>query len=237
VVCSAVGGIPKVVTDGETGLLFASGDLDGLTTALASILTDPLASGPFRSGRANRRANLVFVGTNGRYLRAPLSWPAGRACRNMNHTKKLRVAIVGCGQIADAHLAEIAKQPLGKAVAVCDQHHDLARQAGERFGVAGIFDNLDKMLAEARPDVVHVTTPPHSHAAIARTALAAGAQRVPRKAVHRERGRGGRSVGGGRSEPIDWCAWGTTTCLTRAGPNCVTGSKPGSSVRSSTSIP
>jgi glycosyltransferase involved in cell wall biosynthesis len=41
VVCSAVGGIPKVVTDGETGLLFASGNLDGLTAALATVLTHP----------------------------------------------------------------------------------------------------------------------------------------------------------------------------------------------------
>jgi predicted dehydrogenase len=93
----------------------------------------------------------------------------------MSHSKQLRVAVVGCGQIADAHLGEIGKLPFASAVAVCDQHHDLARQAGERFGVPGVFDNLDKMLAEARPDVVHVTTPPHSHAAIAKTALAGGA--------------------------------------------------------------
>jgi glycosyltransferase involved in cell wall biosynthesis len=41
VVGSAVGGIPEVVQDGETGLLFADGDVEGLANALARMLTDP----------------------------------------------------------------------------------------------------------------------------------------------------------------------------------------------------
>ena len=92
----------------------------------------------------------------------------------MNEPRKLRVAIVGCGQIADAHLQEVRKLPAAQVVAVCDRYPDLARQAAERFGVPGVFDDVGKMLAESRPDVVHVTTPPHSHAPLARQALAAG---------------------------------------------------------------
>ncbi len=41
VVASHVGGIPEVVTDGETGLLVAPGDVPGLTAALASLMDDP----------------------------------------------------------------------------------------------------------------------------------------------------------------------------------------------------
>jgi predicted dehydrogenase len=89
--------------------------------------------------------------------------------------KKCKVALIGCGQIADAHLQEIRKVPCAEAVAVCDRHLDLARQAAARFGVPATFDDVGRMLAATSPDVVHITTPPHTHAAIAREALAAGA--------------------------------------------------------------
>ena len=53
VVSSAVGGIPKTVTHGENGLLFASGDVVALGAALALPLNEPsLAS---RLGRAGQR--------------------------------------------------------------------------------------------------------------------------------------------------------------------------------------
>jgi predicted dehydrogenase len=86
----------------------------------------------------------------------------------------MKIALVGCGQIADAHLQEIRKIAGAKTVAVCDRHHDLARQAAARYGVAGVFDDLGRMLDEARPDVLHITTPPHTHREVALQALAAG---------------------------------------------------------------
>ncbi len=89
--------------------------------------------------------------------------------------KPIKVALVGCGQIADAHLQEIRKIPGAEPVAVCDRHRELAGQAAARFGVPGVYRDLARMLAETRPDVLHVTTPPHTHAAIATQALAAGA--------------------------------------------------------------
>lgn len=79
----------------------------------------------------------------------------------------LRVALLGCGQIADAHLQEIRKLPTATLVAVCDAYPDLARQAAARFDVPAAYDDLEKMLHEARPDVVHVTTPAHTHCALA----------------------------------------------------------------------
>jgi predicted dehydrogenase len=88
--------------------------------------------------------------------------------------KQCRVALVGCGQIADAHLQEVRKIPGAQLVAVCDRHRELAQQAAARFGVAGIYRDLDRMLEEARPDVLHITTPPHTHCAVAKQALTAG---------------------------------------------------------------
>ena len=89
-------------------------------------------------------------------------------------TNPVRIALVGCGQIADAHLQEIRRIPGAQVVALCDRFIDLARQAAVRFGVDAVYTDLGRMLAEQKPDVVHVTTPPHSHHAIVAQCLLAG---------------------------------------------------------------
>lgn len=78
--------------------------------------------------------------------------------------QNLKVALLGCGQIADAHLSQIKRLDCADVVAVCDVHEDLAYQAAARFEVPKIFTNLDQMVEEVQPDVVHVTTPAHTHA-------------------------------------------------------------------------
>lgn len=88
--------------------------------------------------------------------------------------KRLRIALIGCGQIADAHLQEAARIPSIQVVAVCDMHLDLARQAAARFRIPAIYDNLDQMLSEVQPDAVHITTPAHTHGPLAIKTLAAG---------------------------------------------------------------
>ncbi len=85
-----------------------------------------------------------------------------------------RVAVIGCGQIADAHIHEIRRAGAA-VVAVCDQNPHLAEQAAARLAVRAWYTDLDALLAELRPDVVHITTPPASHLALATRALAAGA--------------------------------------------------------------
>ena len=93
----------------------------------------------------------------------------------MTHApEKLRIVLLGCGQIADAHLQEIRKIDCAQLVAVCDVHQDLADQAAARFEVPQAFDDLDTMLAVANPDVVHVTTPAHTHASLSIKLLNAG---------------------------------------------------------------
>ena len=86
----------------------------------------------------------------------------------------LKAAIVGCGKIADAHAAQIQRIQDCEIVAVCDREPLMARQLAERFPVKAHFSDLEQMLAEARPDVVHITTPPESHYAIAKLCLERG---------------------------------------------------------------
>lgn len=86
----------------------------------------------------------------------------------------LRVAIVGCGKIADQHLAALARIPDSRVVAVCDREPRMAEQLASRFGIEQIHDDLPTMLQGATPDVVHITTPPQSHLSLALASLAAG---------------------------------------------------------------
>ena len=88
---------------------------------------------------------------------------------------KLNVAVIGCGAIAYEHLPFVATTPLARLAAVCDTSPALAAAAGERFGAGVIHTDVAAMLADTRPDIVHVLTPPHTHDAIVRQSLAAGA--------------------------------------------------------------
>jgi predicted dehydrogenase len=87
----------------------------------------------------------------------------------------LKVAIVGCGKIADAHAAQIQRVPGCTIVAACDRELLMARQLAERFDVARTYEEVDELLDDARPDVVHITTPPQGHFDIARRCLEGGA--------------------------------------------------------------
>ncbi len=86
----------------------------------------------------------------------------------------IKVAIVGCGKIADAHAEQISALPDCEIVGVCDSEELMARQMYERFKVRQYFSNLDALLERAKPDVVHITTPPHSHFGLAARCLEAG---------------------------------------------------------------
>jgi predicted dehydrogenase len=86
----------------------------------------------------------------------------------------LKIAIVGCGKIADAHVGEIRKVPSTHLAAVCDLEPIMAEQLAVRFGVPKWYGNVEQMLEAERPDVLHITTPPGSHLPLTRQAVAAG---------------------------------------------------------------
>src|ERR1700722_17494573 len=83
----------------------------------------------------------------------------------------LKVAIVGCGKIADSHASQIARIKGCEIVGACDQEPLMAQQLLKRFSNKKYFSDLKELLSETRPDVVHITTPPQSHYDIAKTCL------------------------------------------------------------------
>jgi predicted dehydrogenase len=86
----------------------------------------------------------------------------------------LKVALVGCGKVADQHVREIQKLRNASVVAVCDRERLMAEQLAFRYGIASHYADFDCMLEETAPDVVHVNTPPQTHLRLATKALDAG---------------------------------------------------------------
>jgi predicted dehydrogenase len=86
----------------------------------------------------------------------------------------LKVGIVGCGKIADAHALQIQKVEGCAIVGACDSEPLMAKQLCDRFGVKAFFTSVTELLDKARPDVVHITTPPESHFNLAKLCLEQG---------------------------------------------------------------
>jgi predicted dehydrogenase len=94
-----------------------------------------------------------------------------------------RAAIVGCGHIAQTHLRAIRRLRAVELVAVCDSDPGRARAFAQSLGVARAYQQLDALLEQAQPDVVHVLTPPSSHKAIVMRALEAGCHVLVEKPI------------------------------------------------------
>jgi len=86
----------------------------------------------------------------------------------------LRVAIVGCGQIANSHLLALRKISCCEPVSICDINLERARKIAERYKIPHIYGELSDMLAQEQCDVVHVLTPPQFHAALSIQAMDKG---------------------------------------------------------------
>jgi UDP-N-acetyl-2-amino-2-deoxyglucuronate dehydrogenase len=91
-------------------------------------------------------------------------------------------AVIGCGDVSVVHLEAIEALPGSQLVAVCDTDPVAAARVSARYGVPA-FASHTELLAELRPDVVHVTTPHDQHVRPAIDCLAAGVNVVIEKPV------------------------------------------------------
>jgi predicted dehydrogenase len=87
---------------------------------------------------------------------------------------KLTGVLIGCGAIAREHLSVSAELDNVEIAAVCDISAARAEAAAERFGIKRSYTSHRDLIADLQPDLVHITTPPASHFAIAKDCLTAG---------------------------------------------------------------
>lgn len=81
----------------------------------------------------------------------------------------IRVACVGAGYFSRFHYDSWARMREAVPVASCNRDISRARATG-----LPAYDDLARMIAETRPDLVDIILPPVAHAQTIRTALAAG---------------------------------------------------------------
>ncbi len=96
----------------------------------------------------------------------------------------IRVAIVGTGNIANAHVAGLLTFPdRCKIVALCDIYPDKAEAMKKQYGLdCRVFDDHCAMLgSDVEIDLVHICTPPYVHCEIAVNCMNAGCNIVVEK--------------------------------------------------------
>ena len=89
-------------------------------------------------------------------------------------SQRLKVGIVGAGTIADTHLSILRRLPNAEVVAIADTREELRLQKAKAFRVSNHYADIGRMLMNEHLDVIHILTPPQTHAEIAIQAAEAG---------------------------------------------------------------
>jgi len=92
----------------------------------------------------------------------------------------MKVLIVGCGRIGRVHAEAVRQQP-GVVLRVADRDREAARRLADVLEIPALDGEPEIALTRERPDVVHVCTPPSSHADLTVRALRAGARVLSEK--------------------------------------------------------
>ncbi|MDE2991674.1 MAG: Gfo/Idh/MocA family oxidoreductase [Chloroflexota bacterium] len=86
-----------------------------------------------------------------------------------------RIGVVGTGWWAtEAHIPGLIEHPLAEVPALCDLDAARAARAAEHYGVASVYDDLDRMLARESLDGVVIASSNATHFELARRAIDAG---------------------------------------------------------------
>lgn len=93
----------------------------------------------------------------------------------------LRVAVIGAGHIAAAHLAAWRRAPACRVEGIFDVAPELAARRAHRYGVPRVLADLDEAIAAA--EVIDVCTPPRTHAEIVERAAEAGRHLLVEKPI------------------------------------------------------
>ena len=91
--------------------------------------------------------------------------------------KKLRVAVIGCGERAKLHLAIAAADPEVRLVACCDIDKKRAKEAAAKYKIRAYTDfhkMVRRSLFRRRVDAVHICLPHHLHSGVANYCFAKG---------------------------------------------------------------
>lgn len=90
-------------------------------------------------------------------------------------TTPLRIGVVGAGAIATlGHIPGFQRLPGVTVAAICDANVARAQSVAAQFGVPAVYEDYQKLLAEADIDAITVAVPNALHAPVTLAALEAG---------------------------------------------------------------
>ena len=88
--------------------------------------------------------------------------------------KKLKIAVVGTGGRARAHLSTVPKlEPIYQLVGVCDIDESRAAEVAQQMSVSGYTD-IETLIEAESPDLILITVPPDGHHVITEIAASNG---------------------------------------------------------------
>lgn len=87
---------------------------------------------------------------------------------------EIKVAVVGCGFVANDHLKAWKKLRTARVVAVSDLDEALAKSTAAAWKIPSYYLSLSKLIESSNINLVDICTPPQTHAALAVQAMEAG---------------------------------------------------------------
>ena len=91
----------------------------------------------------------------------------------MEKNNVIKVGLVGAGYVSTYHARALRSLPFVEIVGIADPDRERALAVATQFGIPCAYPSLESM-AQAQPNVIHILTPPASHAALALQAMEMG---------------------------------------------------------------
>jgi len=93
----------------------------------------------------------------------------------MGLTEKIRIGVIGAGNIGSVHIKEFQKfQQECEVVAITDIQLPFAKAKANEFGIPAVFNTFDELIHHPEIDVVIIAVPNQYHAPLAIQSLTAG---------------------------------------------------------------
>jgi len=89
-------------------------------------------------------------------------------------TQRIRIGVIGCGQIGQKHLAAYALLPEAELVACADLNPEAARKSAAEYGIEHVYTRYEDLLERADLDAVDVCLHNNLHRPASLAAFAAG---------------------------------------------------------------
>lgn len=88
--------------------------------------------------------------------------------------RKMKIGVVGCGNISDTYLTNSKLYDVLEVVAVCDIYEELAKKQAEKYGIKKYYGRVEDIIADKEVEVILNLTNPAAHFSINMQALEAG---------------------------------------------------------------